>query len=157
MRPTNRAAALLLMFTLAASAVGCGGGTVEPSVGLSTTEGVELRDLGDLYRAYSLQKKAPPKKMADLEPFEQGNPMALVGIRAGAIQVYWGGALSNPNADLPGETPSDKVLAYEAKVPKEGGFVLLADRSIKKMTPAEFQAAPKAAAEAAGFAPASKK
>jgi hypothetical protein len=36
------------------------------------------------------------------------------------------------------------VVAYEKKVPTEGGHVLLQDGTVKQMTAAEFQSAPKA-------------
>ena len=40
--------------------------------------------------------------------------------------------------------PGQKVLAYEKDVPQKGGAVVMADGTVKAMTPEEFQAAPKA-------------
>lgn len=154
MRIVTRAGLLATAGALALMAAGCGESRPDPVQ--TSIEGITLRELGEVYRAHSLEKKAPPKAMADLVSYERGFPRGLAGVRGGEVQVYWGGALSSPEATAPGEVPSDKVLAFETKVPKEGGYVLLADRTVKKMTPEEFSAAPKAAEVASGAKPATK-
>ena len=154
MRRATRAGLLAMAAALAPTAAGCG--RAETKAIETSIEGIKLRELGEVYRSHSIEKKAAPRSMADLVPYERGFPRGLAGVREGDVQVYWGGALSSPEATTPGEVPSDKVLAFETKVPKEGGCVLMADRTVKTMTPEEFQAAPKAAEVASGAKPAAK-
>lgn len=156
MRLHSRGASLLLGTACCLLFAACGP-TEQETITTTTTEGLQLREVGDIYRVHCLEKNAPPRKLADLVYYEQGFPMALIGVRSGDIAVYWGGELSGADQDEPGAVPSDKVLAYESRVPQEGGYVLLADRTIKKMTAEEFQAAPKAAEVAGGAEPAKKK
>jgi hypothetical protein len=62
-------------------------------------------------------------------------PLAGPAIRSGDIVYYWGAGYVDGG---------DKVVAYEKKVPTEGGFVLLQDGKVKEMSASEFQSAPKA-------------
>lgn len=146
MQRTTWAAGLVLAAVFALFTPGCNSAAPPPSQ--TVVESLKLRELGELYRTYVLAKKKAPKTMAELREYEAGYPMAIAALREGEIEVYWGGDLVNAEAIQPGETPSDKVLAFESRVPKEGGYVMMANREVKKMTPEEFQAASKAAAAA---------
>jgi len=137
------ATGLALIGVFALFTAGCSSAAPPPTT--DVVESLNLRELGELYRSYVLAKKKSPKAMADLREYEAGYPMAMLGLRERQLEVYWGGDLVDAEAIQPGSSPSDKVLAFEAKVPKEGGYVMLANREVKKMTPEEFQAAPKAA------------
>ncbi|WP_020467477.1 hypothetical protein [Singulisphaera acidiphila] len=123
-------------------AAGCGSSTPAPTQ--EVIESINLRELGEAYRTYVLAKKSSPKKLTDLREYEAGYPMALLGLKNGELEVFWEGELLEPEAVFP-EAKSDKILAFESKTPKEGGYVLLTNRAIKKMTPEEFKSAPKAA------------
>ncbi|SIN95110.1 hypothetical protein SAMN05444166_1753 [Singulisphaera sp. GP187] len=133
---------LLLMGATVQLTTGCGDSTAPPPK--AVIESINLREVGDAYRTYVLAKKAPPKKVADIREYEAGYPMAFAGLKAGELEVFWGGELLQPEAVVP-DVKSDTILAFESKVPKEGGYVLLTNREIKKLTPEEFKAAPKAA------------
>jgi hypothetical protein len=56
----------------------------------------------------------------------------------GKYTVLWGA-----NPDLMRD-PADTVLAYETAAPASGGWVVMADGSVKQLSAAEFQAARKA-------------
>lgn len=138
---------LLLMGIAMPFVTGCDGSNSPPPQ--EVIESINLRELGEAYRTFVLAKKTAPTKLADIREYEGGYPMAVAGLKSGELEVFWGGELVDPEAIVP-TVKTDKVLAFEAKVPKEGGYVMLANREIKKMTPEEFQAAPKAAETASG-------
>jgi hypothetical protein len=64
---------------------------------------------------------------------------AAQDLRSGEIGCVWGTILSTA------ANASSAVLAYEKKAATEGGWVLMQDGKVKRMTASEFQAAPKAA------------
>ncbi|WP_406700446.1 hypothetical protein V5E97_16690 [Singulisphaera sp. Ch08] len=141
MKRRLRVTGLFLVGTSALFVTGCGPSTPAPTQ--DVIESINLRELGEAYRTYLLAKKSPPKKANDLREYEAGYPMAILGLKNGELEVFWGGELLEPEAVFP-TAESDKILAYESKAPKEGGYVLLTNRKIKKMTPDEFKSAPKA-------------
>jgi hypothetical protein len=145
-RRTTLAAVLLLIGVAPPLGVGCNSSAPAPSQ--AAVESIPLRELGELYRNYVLDKKAPPKTLADVQPYEAAFPTAMARLRAGELQVFWGGELLKPDAVYPGEVSSDTVLAFETKVPNQGGYVLLANREIKTLTPDQFKSAPKAGGSA---------
>ena len=58
----------------------------------------------------------------------------------------------------PGHADSNEVLAYQKEVPENGGYVLMLNRVVKKMTADEFKAAPApAGSKEGGSEPADKK
>src|SRR5205823_2650218 len=93
-------------------------------------------------RTISVTNNRPPKDMQELEQAGAASPGGL-GVDASNVVIFWGTALPDLSEE-PGKVPSDKILAYEKKVPEQGGYVLMLDRTVKKMTPEEFRAAPKA-------------
>jgi hypothetical protein len=133
---------LLLVGAAPLFTTGCSSSTAPPSQ--AVVESIPLRELGEVYRTYVLTKKTAPKKLADVREYEAGYPMAFVGLKNKELEVFWGGELLEPEAVFP-TAKSDKILAFESKAPKEGGYVLFANREIKKLTPEEFKSAPKAA------------
>jgi len=59
----------------------------------------------------------------------------------GDVVVVWGAKMAGEGSSGSG---TGEVIAYEKKVPTEGGFVLLTSGTVKQMTADEFKAAPKA-------------
>jgi hypothetical protein len=55
----------------------------------------------------------------------------------GHVVVQWGAPLT------PAAGAAPAVLAYEKDAPQQGGFVLFQDGTVKHLSAAEFQAAPK--------------
>ena len=87
-----------------------------------------------MYQSYAKAKGRPPAKATDLRPFAAGAP---TGDRV----------LSDPNFVVLYNTPvgGANVLAYHKDVHAQGGLVLLSDGTIKLMSAADFQTAPKPA------------
>ena len=101
-----------------------------------------LVEAGELLRNRMLDTGKPARSQADLVRYENAGPTAFNKIQKGEIVVLWG---ANPQ-----EGAADKVLAYEKQTPKSGGFVLMQDgTTVKKMTPAELEAALKGGTAAA--------
>ncbi len=88
-----------------------------------------------MLQTVAADRQKPPSKVADLSAVEPMLPIAASAIRQGDLVYVWGTTLS------PG---GNGVVAYEKDAPTGGGWVLTQDGTIKQMTAAEFQAAPKA-------------
>jgi hypothetical protein len=146
---------ILTVWCLAILASGCGGSN-EPR----TPDQVDqdnLSQVGELYRHYQFTKKKPPQKFADLNTVRTLGGNGYEAIRTGNIVLLYGATLPD-TAEEPGETGSDQVLAHQKDVPSNGGYVLMLNRTVKKMTAEEFQTAPKPAGATAGNrAPSQKK
>jgi hypothetical protein len=131
---------------LAALAAGCGSsGSVaveDDPVAVSS-----LTELGEAYRFYTLKNKRPPQKAAEIDELEMMSPSGVIAARQGDVVVEWGANLTDVESSEPGAVKSDQVLAYQKQAPEEGGYVLLLDRSVKKMSAEEFKAAPRASAK----------
>jgi hypothetical protein len=91
-----------------------------------------------MYRYIEYSKLPLPRKPEDFNDYVDSMPTALERIKQGEYVVAWGVGLSS----APGA--GNQILAYEKKSPAEGGVVLLRDGTVKKLTAAEFAAAPKA-------------
>ncbi|MFO0958829.1 MAG: hypothetical protein U0800_15595 [Isosphaeraceae bacterium] len=122
---------------------GCGSSKAPQSL---VVENQSLADVGEAYRVTTIANNRPPKKLDELLTAEGigGNGLGLV--RSGEILVRLDAALPSTGEE-PGDGSSQEVLAYFKSVPESGGYVLMLDRTIKKMTAAEFASAPKAGKE----------
>ena len=128
---------------------GCGGG--QGSSELTSGEAIEsvaLNQLAEAYRMYTIAKKAPPQKVADLAAIENLSGNGVSAARAGDLVVNWGATLPDTNEE-PGKTPSSEILAYWKDVPEKGGWVLMLDRTVRQMTADQFKSVAKAPAPAA--------
>jgi uncharacterized membrane protein len=81
-------------------------------------------------------------RLSDLEKHRKTFPLAYDAIKKGEIVVLWGVAPKGEGEIAKGG--GQEVLAYEKAVPQDGGWALLSEGTVKKMTAAEFTAAPKA-------------
>ena len=143
----GRAIVAGMLGLVASMMFGCGPSQEQAAMEQSQ-EAIGLQSLGEAYRTISLVNKRPPKRMQEVEQAAAASPSGLAGITASNVVVFWGAELTDLSEE-PGKVPSDKILAYEKKVPEQGGYVLMLDRTVKKMTPEEFKAAPKAGKEPA--------
>ena len=105
------------------------------AVSLDSGGKAALEDLGQLLKSLADEGRKPPTKLAELESVEPMIPVAAPAIRSGDVVYLWGSAYSSGGT---------LVVAYEKKVAAEGGYVLLQSGTVKEMTAAEFQSAPKA-------------
>ena len=127
-----------LLVLVLALAGGCGPRT-EPLTPMEMAD-VRLRDVGELYRAHQLARKAPPQSLKDLAPFGNATPSGFSALRRGDVVVRYGATLPD-TAEEPAGAASDEVLAYARDVPTRGGPVLMLDRRARSMTADEFKAA----------------
>jgi hypothetical protein len=130
---------LLSVFTFGVLLLAPGCGTSErPEESLTgtPTPKVALEDLGQLLAYLAREKKPMPATIRSIEPIEPLYPQAYLGLVRDEIVYRW-----NARPDPAG---SEKVIAYEKKALEEGGWALMQDGTVKKMTADELRAAPKA-------------
>jgi len=130
---------LLRCLTTAAALGLLAGCSSKPSGAAVAPEVTLLQDVNDLLRAAGTSGRLPAQG-ADLDRHKNMFPRGHEAVKTGNVVVLWG-------APFQGEGDVGKnevVVAYEKNVPTEGGHVLLSAGSVKKMTAAEFNAAPKA-------------
>ncbi len=99
-----------------------------------------LQEVNDLLHASAGAAGRPAAKLADLDRYQSMYPRGYEAVKSGNVVVLWGAALKGEGQ----ASRDDPVVAYEKGVPTDGGYVLLSAGTVKKMTPAEFNAAPKA-------------
>jgi len=66
---------------------------------------------------------------------------ASKSIASGKYVVLWG---VDTRKFLQARTAAETILAYERETPEQGGLVVTVNGTVKGMTAADFQAAPKA-------------
>ena len=127
----KRAWAWPLGLILCVLAVGCRGRAGTPT----SPQSIKLNQVYDMYRHYVKSNEKPPHQLSDLanNRYEGISPIAVAALKKGEIVVVW---------DV-GATDSGTVLAYEKEVPTQGGEVLMADGTVRRMTADEFKAAKK--------------
>ena len=119
---------------------GCSGASDAP-LPTEVLNDVKLREVGELYRAYQINKKTPPpKSLKDFAPFATVTLTAYETIRVGQVIVRYGAVLPDTDEE-PKTKGSTEVLAYLKAVPTEGGPVIMLDRSTRHMTAEEFKTA----------------
>jgi hypothetical protein len=112
------------------SLAGCGGGERQRPGGEPGE--LALKDLAEFLKNLPADGKKPPTKMKEFEPLEPMAPVASEALRKDEIVYLWGVGYDSASAS---------VAAYEKKTPSEGGYVLLQNGSVKKMTADGFKAA----------------
>lgn len=100
-----------------------------------------LYEVGGLIQMYSGEAGRGPKKAGDFAKFQNGYPLGFKAVQSGEVVVVWGAKMAGEGEAA--SAPED-VIAYEKKVPTEGGWVLLQNGKTKELTAAEFASAPKA-------------
>jgi hypothetical protein len=136
MRKANTVASLLVLAGLC-GASGCGS---KPEAVPATAE----NELQEIYRICRGGGKggslAVPKSLNQVlsGKFQNVYGLGVPALEDGHCVLIWG-------AD-PAKTPDQAgtVLGYEKETPSQGGYVLMMDGTVKKMTAEEFQAARKA-------------
>jgi hypothetical protein len=94
--------------------------------------GVDLRSLAQLY--IDVAQTTPPKRVEDLKGLDA---QTVKAIKDGEVIVVWNASAAT--------TPGGAVIAYEKNVPTLGGMAATFSGSVIRMSPQEFQAAPKVA------------
>lgn len=118
---------------VAMAVVGCGGGggPKDPATtGPKPNDG--LQDLKTLLDAVKSGQQKAPKSAAEMAAIEPMFPAAGAFIQNGSIEYVWGTALAS------GPDAAKRMVGFETKAAKEGGFVLLQDGTLKEVSAAEF-------------------
>lgn len=123
---------------------GCGGSGTPENITSATSENGPLAQVGSLYRDHWELKKKAPSSIKDFASFAEVTPEGVNAVKNGDVVVIWGVKLDDLSIEGDGDS-ADEVLAYEKATPEQGGYVLMKNRDIRKMTADEFKAAPKAA------------
>jgi hypothetical protein len=116
-------------------AAGCGGSDSNSGAAIDAGGKAALEDIGLMLKSLAEEGRKAPSRQAELEAFEPMIPVGGPALRNGDVVYLWGAGYASGGT---------QVVAYEKKAPTEGGFVLLQDGTVKQMTAAEFQSAPKA-------------
>jgi hypothetical protein len=98
----------------------------------------DLKQIGLAYHNFNDATNKAPAKAEDLAPYLENNKRLIDMLKNGEVVFAWGVTLR----EIAGTTgASTTVLAYEKAVPTKGGYVLIADGSVKKMTADDFKKA----------------
>lgn len=126
---------LFVLLVLPVLASGCGKKVEDPE---TMRLNGELGEIYESYRDYAKRNQRPPKQMSELnqKDYQAIYPLGLNALKDGRYVAVWG-------VDVSGKG-SGAVLAYEKDAPKQGGAVVLANGTVKKMSADELQAALKA-------------
>jgi hypothetical protein len=135
-RPARYGNPLVALLLVLAAGQGCGSSSA-PTAGPELFQHTALQEVGDMIRLAILDTNKPPASLADLARYQVGMPTGFQELKGDKIVLFW--------SSTPSDASAGTVLAYEKGTPQSGGFVLMQDgKTIKKMTPEEFKAAPKA-------------
>lgn len=116
--------------------LGCGKGA------FNTKASNDLKVVGLAFHNFSDANPGKvPTKAEDLDPYIGENRDVARALKEGKIVFLWGASMKDI---MKAGSTSDTVLAYEKDVPTQGGLVLLADASVRKMSADEFKTAKKA-------------
>lgn len=132
----------LMVLGLALLAAGCGSSN-RPTTPEEADQAT-LAQVGELCRHYQFAKQKPPQKLADLQLLRTQGTHGFEALSSGKIALLYNAKLPDLDED-PGHSESNEILAYQKEVPEGGGYVLLLNRTVKKMTADEFKSAPRPA------------
>lgn len=94
----------------------------------------DLKQIGLFYKQYELENSRPPANQQEFISYIQRDGRKIADeINKGIYLVYWN---VGPNS-LPAGA-SNTVLAYDVDVPMQGGWVVMADGSQRRVTAQEF-------------------
>jgi hypothetical protein len=98
-----------------------------------------LAEVTALIRRHQTDHNRPPAAPGELDPYGSDLSNGYSALVSGEYILFWNVGLSDDPA------AASTVLAYHRDTPTQGGHVLMRSGEVKKLSPAEFQAAPKAA------------
>ena len=106
----------------------------------------DLKRIGAAYHGYSARMFVGPANADDLQTYLEKTPETYASLKAGRYIVIWKVSPEELKraAAKGGPKLADQVLGYEADVPTSGGKAVMVDGSIRTLSAAEFQEAPKA-------------
>jgi hypothetical protein len=124
----------------AAIAPGCSSSPQQAELDTSA-QAQGLKNLGKMYAIVSRSLGRPPKTVDELRKAEAEVPGGFNSIGETNVAIFLGAELP----DQPGKpADSETVLAYDRLVPIQGGYVLMLDGSVRKLSATDFKTARKA-------------
>lgn len=132
------------MLSVAGLLVVGGAGCSRPTGGVGPAQPpqeVALHEVADLIRAATSPAGKCPTKLADFDRLQSMYANGYQAVKSGEVIVLWGAGVKGEGDAAKG---GGDVIAYEKGAPDGGGYVLLNSSEVRKLTPAEFAAAPKA-------------
>jgi len=130
---------VLLVILFVAATVGCGEPSKrDPNVNYGPSNKDMLIDFGAMLKAYIKENKKAPLRVADFDRYAPAFTGAEEGLRTKTVVYQWGQPISTDT------NAASTVLAYEKDAEASGGWGLVQDGNVKKMSADEFKAAPKA-------------
>jgi len=100
-----------------------------------------LTQLAETYLAFNEESDGAPTNVTEFLAFMDSLPAsdsvasARESLEEGEVVVIWGGDLSDVTAN------PTSVLAFEARAPASGGYVVMADGQVQMMTGKDFSEA----------------
>jgi hypothetical protein len=142
-RSCRSTAALVVGVLLAAAgAAGCGSSPEKAAMDTSA-EAQGLKNLGKMYAIVSRSLKRPPKSIDELRKAESEVPGGFNSVGETNVAIFLGAELAEAPGK-PGDDAAETVLAYDRMVPLQGGYVLMRDGSVRRISAGEFKTAKKA-------------
>src|SRR5438128_261387 len=132
----------LVRWMVIAAGLGLLAGCSSRPKGQAPPEFTVLQEVNDLLRSAAGAAGRSSAQLADIGPYQSMYPRGHAAVTSGDVLVLWGTALKGEGEAGKGEV----VVAYEKGAPTNGGYVLLSAGTVKKMTVAEFNAAPRGGA-----------
>lgn len=131
----NAFRSLALVLALAPLA-GCGrsGADVAPR-----NQGDNLQEVANMLRDFQSVANRGPNNLSELAQFQNDYAFGHAQVKAGDLVVVWGARMGGE-----GGGGSAGVIAYEKKTPTSGGWVLLANGTVKELSAADFGTTAKA-------------
>jgi hypothetical protein len=128
-----------MLFVFAAALV-VAGVLVQPAAAQGGNQKLvnDLKQIGLAYHNYNDATNKAPSKAEDLGPYLEMNKRLLDLLKNGDVVFIWDVPLKQI-INMAGT--SNTVLAYEKDAPTKGGYVLMADASVKKLSADEFKKA----------------
>lgn len=99
----------------------------------------ELKQIVLAYHNHHDTANKGPSKVEDLAPFLDNNARLIKAIKDGEYIVFWDVKFVSLT-----EGTSNTILVYQPEAKARDGYVAMADGSVKRMSAAEFEKAPKA-------------
>ncbi len=95
----------------------------------------DLKQIGLAYHNYVDTNNKAPTKADDLIPGLFGSPGPIGMLQDGSVVFLYGVSIQDMTVQA---GTGNTIIAYESKVPTQGGLVLLGDASVQTVTPAIF-------------------
>jgi hypothetical protein len=131
----------LVLLLLAALLTGCSDSGKKSVTQVASKNDLMLEVVG-LIRSHCAARGKGPQKISDLAPFETEYHLGFQAVKNGDVIIVWGGTVAGEGSN---SSNTGAVVAYDKDATTSGGEVAFENGTVKKLTAAEFQAAPKAA------------